>query len=747
MARPAGTYRRPITIDHTKVTGSHSDYQLLLRIDGSDATALFADGKLRWDGKDAALTTSDGETIVPYVRHYAGKGIATDAVWTWYNDPRAVHCAAHGSGGVTYIGIQGADSDTAIVAHDHAAGTTTYRKIDVQGVDDHTNATVHVTGTGRILAATWAHGTNTCKLHQFGSTTGNIDATLTTTTISPTGMAMWGYPSFFNLSAGKSGPAERVVCLMYGSLSGHSLERDLWYTYSDDDGATWISPVRYATVGANQPYAKHVGDGSTKVHIAFTSGHPNNVTTNKLLHLVFESDAGTIKFYQSDGTEITASLPFDITTEATTAYDSTASNLTYGTDALNWVSGVELDGSGNPAICFGVYPGAARPINSVPFTDGRYVRALWNGSAFVLSEIARAGDNLPYSGSECAYYAGVCLKQGDPDTAYVSTNYNTRTASSTDGPHEIEEWTYSGGSWSKTATITSGSGKGSTAALDYEQFRPYYVRDAHANLKVVWCGGRYASFTDYETVIHTWPNALGTPLVYLTAKVPSVTSASDTTLYLYYGNRDASSDGAAAASSVLPSNCKLFIPGDDGDVNSATVKELANSWRPAKSGFRDPREVENGGGSKFFRAQKITTVGFLNNASFAGAVSNSAKDFTILAWVKFTDLGATYGRQTIFKNYESSAGILFRMRCYDGTASTAEGAGHRLQAYTVDSGGAVQGGEFFIGQTNMAVDTWYFVALTFSSSDNLLRCYLDGVAASETYSNPTWHATSSAAGS
>lgn len=748
MARPTATYRRAITIDHTQVTGTLTDFPLMVRISGSDATALL--DKARWDGQDLTLTTSDGETVVPHVRHYTGKAVVTDGVWTWYTDPRAFHYAGHGAGGVTYIGIVGSDGNVALVAHDHATGLTTFRKLSNPGLDDHTNTTVHVTGTGRLLCATWSHGTGNTFTHQrFGSTTGDIDATITGTTVTMSGYSLVGYPSYYSLSSGASGPAERVVCFFYAVPTATPSARDLFYTYSDDDGATWSTPTNYATAGANYSYVKHVSDGSTKVHMGITDYIPTYVSSNKLYHMVFESSAGTIKFYKSDATEITAGLPFDAQTEATVVYDSTASNLTYGTGALNWISGIELDGTGKPGICFGVFPGVTGPLNSVPVNDCRYVRALWNGSSWDLTEICRGGDNLPYNPAiEFVYYGGVCLKQGDPSVAYAATNYNTRMASTNDGPHEIQEWTYSGG-WSKTADVTQGSGKGATGAFSYQHFRPVWVRNAHADAQVLWCSGRYANYNDYYTSIHSYPTVIGSPVVYLTAKVPSIDASTDTTLYLYYGHRDISADSQAAAASVLAANTKLFIPGGDYPPDSSKVYEIANGWRPPKlsSLIANPREVETGGGAKFFRAIKLDGSAYLpNNALFAAAISNSAKAFTVMAWVRFGNVGATYDRQTILQNYSTSAGLLFRLRCFDGTASTSSGQGHRFEGFTIDSGGGAVGGQFFIGQTNISADTWYHVALTFSEADNKLRGYLNGAEATETYTNASWHTTASVEG-
>ena len=759
MARPAGDYRRTLVIDHTKVTGTQTDFPLMLRITGANAAALMGVSKARWDAKDCVLTTADGETVIPHIRHHAGKGIVTNGVWTWYTEPRAFHYAGHGASGVTYIGSVCANGDVEVHAYDHSTGASTYKKLSQTGIDDHTNATVHVTGTGRLLCALWTHTGSSFTHVRFASTTGDIESSQTLTNVSVAGTVTCGYPTYFSLSNGKSGPAERIFCIFYTSLTGTDTRRDLYYTYSDDDGATWSTPVQSAISSQTYAYWKSVSDKSTKIHFGYTSSAPNISATNTLHHFVLESDAGVIKWRKSDGSEITASLPWTVQTETTAIWDSTVNNLGYGTGCVQWISGIELDGTGKPGLCFGAYPGATAPINSAAWNDNRYCRAIWDGSAWTLSEIARGGDNLPYAPTvEYVYYAGVSLKEGDPNVALIATNYNTRTPSTNDGPHEIQLWTYAAGSWSKTTDITSGSGKGATNEFNYKHFRPVWVRNAHADCQVIWASGRYANYTTFDTVLNTYPNTIGTPIIYLTAKVPSVSGTVDTELYLYYGAATIAADSQAAVSSVLPATYKLFILGDNYATNSKYVAEIANQWYLAKSTtlISTPREIEFGGvygaansGSKFLRSQRfLGTANANNHASFAGAVSNSAKDFSILCWVKFATVtdSATYHRQTIFQNYLSSCGIMLRLRTFDGTSGTGAGTGHRFEGFTIDSGGSAVGGQFFIGQTNITADTWYFIALTFAASDNLLRFYLNGAAASETYSNPTWHATASVAG-
>ena len=58
---------------------------------------------------------------------------------------------------------------------------------------------------------------------------------------------------------------------------------------------------------------------------------------------------------------------------------------------------------------------------------------------------------------------------------------------------EIQKYEFSGGSWSKTADVTSGSSD--------HNWRPVVPRNAHSELPVCWMYGPYNTYTNYNTVI------------------------------------------------------------------------------------------------------------------------------------------------------------------------------------------------------------------------------------------------------
>jgi hypothetical protein len=129
-------------------------------------------------------------------------------------------------------------------------------------------------------------------------------------------------------------------------------------------------------------------------------------------------------------------------------------------------------------------PAGAPP--SAAGEDHRYHYARWNGKRWVDHEIAYAGSCL-YS-SELDYTANITLDPGDPDTVYISTNVEPKSArpllSRADGQrhHEVFKGTTTdrGASWSWTS-ITTDSSAGN--------LRPIVPADSGESVVLLWLRG------------------------------------------------------------------------------------------------------------------------------------------------------------------------------------------------------------------------------------------------------------------
>ena len=107
---------------------------------------------------------------------------------------------------------------------------------------------------------------------------------------------------------------------------------------SEDDGKTWSEPVQLINVGRGRPYQRMVSDGISKIHVAFTTGHPRNEKNNSVYYFYYENGA----CYKADGTFIKKwkDLPV-VHTEADLVYDGS-------THGRAWTWDLAIGTDGNP---------------------------------------------------------------------------------------------------------------------------------------------------------------------------------------------------------------------------------------------------------------------------------------------------------------------------------------------------------------------------------------------------------------
>lgn len=149
-----------------------------------------------------------------------------------------------------------------------------------------------------------------------------------------------------------------------------------------------------------------------------------------------------------------------------------------------WPTDFQVDARGRPYAIFSCR------ANDVPentnYDDHRFFYARWDGAAWVVHPLAKAGALL--FAREQDYTGLAALVPGDPDTVYVSTTIDPRDGSETD-KHEIYEGVTAdgGATWQWTA-ITSGS----TA----DNLRP--VVPIGAEQPLLWLRGTMPNVWDYE---------------------------------------------------------------------------------------------------------------------------------------------------------------------------------------------------------------------------------------------------------
>jgi hypothetical protein len=399
--------------------------------------------------------------------------LTDDGAWCWFADPRAVYHA--GTHRRTYLGWVTRRGDIVVAHHDHGSGKTESSVLH-PGLDrdDHANPALLVREDGRIDAYYTRHAGRKMyvrtSLRKEDATAWGPERTFAPNT------GKWGrdgycYPNPVRLAA-ESG---RRYLFWRGDHWKPTLSR------SDDGGRSWsagrIVLMRKGAGAGSRPYVKVDTDGESRIHLAFTDGHPRNEKTNSIYYAAYDRGA----FHRADGKKIVAidALPFQ-PRQADCVYDGRQ------TGVRAWIWDVAVDADGRPVIVY-----ARLPAES----DHRYHYARWTGKRWDDHELCAAGGWFPTTAAgkrerEPHYSGGVVLDHDDPTVVYLSRPI--------DGVFEIERWsTADGGETWSHASITSGS--------KHHNVRPVVVR-GHASrpgFRVAWMelAGGYEHYTRFHAAI------------------------------------------------------------------------------------------------------------------------------------------------------------------------------------------------------------------------------------------------------
>lgn len=398
--------------------------------------------------------------------------LTDDGAWCWFADPRAVY--HEGTKQRTYLGWVTSGGDIVVAHHDHATGRTEsavlHEKLDK---DDHANPALLVREDGRIDAYYTRHAGRKMYVR---------------TSVRPEDATAWGPERSFQPNTGKWG--RNNYCYPNPArLDSEGGRRYLFWRgdhwkptlSTSKDGDTWSSGrivlMREGAGAGNRPYVKMDTDGVSRIHLAFTDGHPRNEPANSIYYAGYREGA----FRRASGSPITKldALPFR-PRQADIVYDGRKT----GTRA--WIWDVAGDSRGRPVIVYARLPAE---------TDHRYHYARWTGTGWSDHELCAAGGWFPMTPdgkreSEPHYSGGVVLDHDDPSVVYLSRKV--------DGVFEIERWSTKdlGRTWTREP-VTSGS--------KHHNVRPVVIR-GHATrqgFRVAWMelSGGYEHYTRFRTSI------------------------------------------------------------------------------------------------------------------------------------------------------------------------------------------------------------------------------------------------------
>lgn len=486
-------YRKEITIDSSQVGSDLTNFPLLVDLTGdADVTANAAVNNYR----DVLFTDSDGLTKLEHeLAGHPWEMAADSGAYIFFGDPSAVR--HNGTNDKTYLAYVNRSGGVIINAYDHTSESWDGEFTLKSGfqADDHINPTILVRDDGHIMVFYGAHSGTEVYL-RISTNAEDISAFDAEQTLdSSIGDDDYGYWSPVQLT----GETDDPIYLFYTKATH---PRRLRYSKSTDGGATWSAFTTVFEPPGSRVYFHIVQNGTSRIDFAVTDSDPS-ISTTSIYHFYYEGG----DYYQSDGTQIAASLPLE-TSDITQIHDGS-------TDGSSWIWDIAIDGSGNPVVGYQVTEGGAA-------TDHRYWYGKWNGTSWDTTEITSGGDGIKFQGGGSYYSGGIALNHGDLDEVWVSKPKN--------GVHNIFKYSTSDGG------STWVEGEQLTGSMTLPHFRPIYVRNAHADLQVFWMYGYYPDFDSFQTAILC---DLETAEAKFWVKIPSVSSSVDTTFYVYYGNANA----------------------------------------------------------------------------------------------------------------------------------------------------------------------------------------------------------------
>lgn len=446
------------------VTGSWStatDYKWRLSRRGN-AFALYVDDVKVFDVKDSNITipgrcgirgrstgTFDNFRLLD-AEISPQNEVTTNGIWCWFTNPRALYDATNDC---YYWGVVDTSGDIEVWKLDSNNVITGFDLIRAFEQDDHDHPGILILPSGKLVAFYSKHiDASSDTRYRITTSAGDVTAWGTEQTMTQAENPTYSHPFYM------SGPDE-VVVLYRGGLGNQYMNT------ADATISSWGTEQQIIDANGKRPYVIYEQNGPNRIDCLCTDQHPD-LGASSVYHWYLEHDGSVWRRYKSDGTEITASMPWRVDLQATLIYDG---STTYG-----WIWDLRIDGSGNPHVLFTRFPST---------TDHRLMYTKWTGSAWATPvEVAAQGTYL-YLGQP-HYSGGASFDGNDLSIVYLAAHGGT-------GYHEAQVWeTADGGStWSKTADITTGSSQTNA--------RPVSPIGHDGRLACLWWAADYTAYDNY----------------------------------------------------------------------------------------------------------------------------------------------------------------------------------------------------------------------------------------------------------
>jgi hypothetical protein len=376
--------------------------------------------------------------------------------WCWFADPRAINLP--GSDPQTVVGWIDWTGAITIGSYDNALGAIHTHVVGYQRRDDHSSPSILLERDGR-LTVFWS-----------GHDGPQIDYR---STLKPGAIDEWGpmahVPADLGGHRGFTYPNPQLLSAegdrLYLFWRGPDWGQD--YATRAVDG-TWSSGHRLIENPGQRPYVKVDSNGRDKIAIAFTDGHPREMTTS----IYFASYHGGW-LWKPNGAKIARMGAGPIAPRrASLVYNGPKYH------ASGWVWDVALDRHDRPVIVYATFPRGG---------DHAYWYSRFDGTRWVSHFLAFGGPTISPATAEREYSGGITLDHSDPSVLYMSRKVA--------GWFEIERWvTANGGySWHRSTVIRTPG---------VNNVRPVVPRGpGDGPIRLLWLHGDYRSYTRYRTLV------------------------------------------------------------------------------------------------------------------------------------------------------------------------------------------------------------------------------------------------------
>lgn len=402
--------------------------------------------------------------------------LRTNGIWTYFSRPQAVR----GPDGKYYVGWCTNDGRSGVSRFNVVSGAVAnYQEVVLAThgeIDDHDNASIQFTRTGALVCMYGTHNSSQLRYRVLpAASIASGFATIGSWSAEQFRGATGGYSYQSPITLSQDASAEYFFFRRWTTVGG--ARRSICFAKVEDFSVVPVTFIGGFTDVLSTPidnawsYWQHRSNGVDRIDFLCTDV-PQNVGQASVFHFYAKLDGSNVMhYYKTDGTEITASLPFD-TSSCTLIYD--------GSTTRGWVSDIILGPDGHPRALWPKF------IGNNGDTNIEYWFSRWTGSAWTSAKLCDSGKGFdPYPRW---YHRGFEFNPADPTKIVMARD--------SAGVGTIEEWVSTDGAqtfvYSRTIRSTASGG---TAAL----VRPVGVVGTVGDINYIWHEGPFNGFTDYTT--------------------------------------------------------------------------------------------------------------------------------------------------------------------------------------------------------------------------------------------------------